>query len=83
MEAFTYVERVRGIGDELRPESTKERQHVFPCRIDEGYVGYVDEQYHSVKAARYERASILSVITSESAFKLESHSALRIMYLDA
>jgi len=83
MEALTHVERVRCFGNELRPEPPKERQHLFPRRIDEGHIGYIDEQCHSIKAARYERAGVLGVVAGESTFKLESYSVHRILYLDA
>ena len=67
MEAFTHIERVGRFCNELRPEPAKKREHLFPCRIDEGHVGYIDEESYSVKAARYERASVLGVVAGESA----------------
>ena len=70
MEALTHIERVGRFRNELRPEPAKKGEHLFPCRIDEGHVGYIDEESHSVKAARHERASVLGVVAGESAFKL-------------
>jgi len=83
MEPLAHVECVRCVGNELRPEPVKERQHLFPRRIDEGHIGYIDEQGHSIKAPRCEHANVLGVVTGESAFKLESHSVHRILYVDA
>jgi len=83
MEALTHVERVRCFGNELRPKPAKERQHLFPRRIDEGHIGYINEQCHPVEAPRCEHTSVLGVVAGESAFKLESHSVRRILYLDA
>jgi len=83
MEALTHIERVGRFRNKLRPEPAKEREHLFTCRIDEGHIGYIDEYCHAVKAAGYERASVLGIVASESAFKLESHGARRMVYLDA
>jgi hypothetical protein len=83
MEALTHIQRIGCFGNELRPEPAKKREHLFPCGIDEGHIRYIDQQCHSVKAARYERARVLGVVAGESAFKLESHSVRRIVYLDA
>jgi hypothetical protein len=82
METFTHIERVGCFRNELRSEPAKKREHLFSCGIDEGHIRYIDQQCHSVKAARYESARVLGVVAGESAFKLESHSVRRIVHLD-
>jgi hypothetical protein len=82
-EALTNVERVRCFSNELRAEPAKKRQHLFPHRIDERDFREIDDKCHSVTAACQEGASVMGVIADESAFKLESHTIRRIVYLDA
>jgi hypothetical protein len=70
IQTLAHVEHVRIGGDELGSESAKERQHLFPRRIDEFDFCQVDEQLFARSQARSQRASVLSITAGESAFQL-------------
>jgi hypothetical protein len=70
IQTLAHIEHVSIGGDELGSESAKERQHFFPCRVDEYDLCQVDEQLFARSQARWQRASVLSITAGESAFQL-------------
>jgi hypothetical protein len=69
IQALAHIEHVRIGGDELGSQPAKERQHFFPLRVDEYDLRQVDEKLSACGEARCQRASMLSIITGESAYQ--------------
>jgi hypothetical protein len=69
IQTLAHIEYVRIGGDELGSEPAKGRQHFLPDCVDEYDLRQVDEQIFARSQARGQRASVLSIITGESAFQ--------------
>jgi hypothetical protein len=69
VQTLAHIEHVRIGGDELGSELGKERENLFPRRVDEYHFRQIDEKLSARGKARCQRASVFSIITGESAFK--------------